>query len=598
MLPVRFINALCIVQLFYLFPRNDNKMKFCNDVSSDSVLSDNLYIELFEKKIRSDQKKQNKNLEAPTDLNLKPHKNCACAKVNLDEEFKSTINYNDLNSKPHKTCAVIKANLDEDFKSSIHHDDLDKDMDEVEAKNNGCWATKTIEKPKDEEKKFVQREPLIEKPCGEKVQAKEPLFEKNNKEKVKCKEKEAIVEKWDLKKEQTKNASMQCECHFPCDNELCKDCSKKQEEKKNDDDILFKNLTEETSCKDDQIFNEIIRNEKIKFINYCRQMKANYMKSYRKKSKERDNVILCSCQCCETNPTKKPSRLNCPPPPPLPCSCKCCSSPKRVPTCRNLCRVPPKQKQSCSTYCACCSPRKSVSFSPRYDCGTSCKCVQTVDLNASDYQCSCGECCRNRQTQGSDEESDDSYDPELYNLPYQNNDDYIDLIEELEEKLVKRNRNRVRRTMLEFENRSKQNKPLEKPILNHDEISESDEPILENLCEFKKRKQKTKTCPKTFKKPTCICASDRGDWEECFNENTDNNFVQSTATQNDPNKCSCMSRYSRSQKTKIKTKWKKNKKGEWCRVIENDEQPCCNCRNCCQQKITGCDFDSCDQYNY
>ncbi|KAL1513928.1 hypothetical protein ABEB36_003266 [Hypothenemus hampei] len=77
------------------------------------------------------------------------------------------------------------------------------------------------------------------------------------------------------------------------------------------------------------------------------------------------------------------------------------------------------------------------------------------------------------------EKSDE--DPYLTDLPYQNKDDYLGLVEELQDTLHSRNRNRVRRTMKEFEMKSKQNKPLEKPIIDYDETSESEEPLMRKL---------------------------------------------------------------------------------------------------------------------
>lgn len=68
-------------------------------------------------------------------------------------------------------------------------------------------------------------------------------------------------------------------------------------------------------------------------------------------------------------------------------------------------------------------------------------------------------------------------EPFSSDLPYQNNDDYLDLVQELEETLHSRNRNRVKRAMHEFESRSKQNKPLEKPIIDYDETGDSEEVI-------------------------------------------------------------------------------------------------------------------------
>lgn len=92
-----------------------------------------------------------------------------------------------------------------------------------------------------------------------------------------------------------------------------------------------------------------------------------------------------------------------------------------------------------------------------------------------------------------DEEGDDYYnDPHSnrHDLPYQNNDDYLDLVQELEETLQSRNRNRVRRAMQEFEHRSRYNKPLEKPIIDYDETSESEEPIIQKISQLTSEKQR------------------------------------------------------------------------------------------------------------
>ncbi|CAG9764438.1 unnamed protein product [Ceutorhynchus assimilis] len=73
------------------------------------------------------------------------------------------------------------------------------------------------------------------------------------------------------------------------------------------------------------------------------------------------------------------------------------------------------------------------------------------------------------------------YSDRLRDLPYQNNEEYLQLVEELQDTLHSRNRNRVKRAMQEFEARSKQNKPLEKPIINYDETSDSEEPIIRKI---------------------------------------------------------------------------------------------------------------------
>ncbi|XP_060526671.1 uncharacterized protein LOC132702186 [Cylas formicarius] len=82
--------------------------------------------------------------------------------------------------------------------------------------------------------------------------------------------------------------------------------------------------------------------------------------------------------------------------------------------------------------------------------------------------------------------------PSMTDLPYQNNDEYLDLVEELQETLHSRNRNRVKKAMEEFENRSRHNRPLERPIIDYEESSESEEPIIRKITEL--RGDKGKCC--------------------------------------------------------------------------------------------------------
>lgn len=63
---------------------------------------------------------------------------------------------------------------------------------------------------------------------------------------------------------------------------------------------------------------------------------------------------------------------------------------------------------------------------------------------------------------------DESYANDFLDLPYQNNEEYLKLLKELEKKLVARNRDRVRRTMVEFERLSRQNQSLKKPIFDYE----------------------------------------------------------------------------------------------------------------------------------
>lgn len=61
------------------------------------------------------------------------------------------------------------------------------------------------------------------------------------------------------------------------------------------------------------------------------------------------------------------------------------------------------------------------------------------------------------------EQSEDCYGEDFFQLPYQNNEEYNELLNELERKLVKRNKERVRKTMQEFEKRCRQNNPNPEP---------------------------------------------------------------------------------------------------------------------------------------
>lgn len=122
----------------------------------------------------------------------------------------------------------------------------------------------------------------------------------------------------------------------------------------------------------------------------------------------------------------------------------------------------------------------------------------------------------NSDTTSSEEDQEETYEDEEYaeeedhycnspgpyqdDLTYQNNEDYLDLVQELQETLHNRSRNRVHRAMKEFEHRSKYNKPLERPIINYDETSESEEPIIQKIY-FLTDKKKKNICTPCVKPP-------------------------------------------------------------------------------------------------
>lgn len=98
----------------------------------------------------------------------------------------------------------------------------------------------------------------------------------------------------------------------------------------------------------------------------------------------------------------------------------------------------------------------------------------------------CCHCRKSRKPYRSPSEilsdSDDSYTTDFLDLPYQNNEEYLKLLKELEKKLIARNKERVRRTMMEFEKRSRQNQNLEKPVCHYDSPKMSRKKHKNSIC--------------------------------------------------------------------------------------------------------------------
>ncbi|KAJ8955684.1 hypothetical protein NQ318_008555 [Aromia moschata] len=130
------------------------------------------------------------------------------------------------------------------------------------------------------------------------------------------------------------------------------------------------------------------------------------------------------------------------------------------------------------------SPGNAMSTSEEYEC-----CMRSRKprpVSNPPYRCPPPEFESDSSEFSDVPDEDDYYEDHTkrFDLPYQNSDDYLELVQELEETLQSRNRNRVRRAMQEFEHRSRCNKPLDQPILNYDETSESEEPIIEKLTQL------------------------------------------------------------------------------------------------------------------
>lgn len=159
---------------------------------------------------------------------------------------------------------------------------------------------------------------------------------------------------------------------------------------------------------------------------------------------------------------------------------------------------------------------RSICRNKKYNSGCSCpkcKCYHCCDCQACPYT--------------TDEEQTTSYSntsltTDFMDLPYQNNNEYLGLVHELEDTLSARNKERVRKTMREFEYLSKHNKSLEKPIFDDDDDAES------NTAAFHQYRQKhpharrrprsasagrnTKCC---CQKKDCICRFSRRALNDC-----------------------------------------------------------------------------------
>ncbi|XP_072379441.1 uncharacterized protein [Diabrotica undecimpunctata] len=161
-----------------------------------------------------------------------------------------------------------------------------------------------------------------------------------------------------------------------------------------------------------------------------------------------------------------------------------------------------------------------------YCTGTCSCCVRRADIPLVpippplEYDVSCSEDDLDLVVEEQSDQFFDSDDSERalsrYNdLPYQNSDQYIKLVQELEERLQSRNKSRVQRTLQEFERRSRLNKPLEKPVINYEETSESEEPLIKAISELaKKRNEDHKNFPCKGKACcTCILPAEKNEIE-------------------------------------------------------------------------------------
>lgn len=113
--------------------------------------------------------------------------------------------------------------------------------------------------------------------------------------------------------------------------------------------------------------------------------------------------------------------------------------------------------------------------------------------------------------------SNSSLNTDFMDLAYQNNNDYSGLVHELEDTLSARNKERVRKTMRQFEYLSKHNKSLEKPIFDDEE---EDVPIYYQSVpknQTSKRRPRSASDGKTNRgqKRECVCCYSRRAVDDC-----------------------------------------------------------------------------------
>ncbi|EFA06077.1 hypothetical protein TcasGA2_TC008913 [Tribolium castaneum] len=214
-----------------------------------------------------------------------------------------------------------------------------------------------------------------------------------------------------------------------------------------------------------------------------------------------------------------------------------------------------------------------------------CRCrrpEESSDCTETSYQtpapkrrtrCTC-RCRKNRRNYESPEslsdilsDSNDSVCTEFMELPYQNNEEYYKLLKELEKKLIARNKERVRRTMMEFEKRSRQNQNLEKPVCHY-----------EDSPKMGRKKHKNSIC--------CKCGR---------NKRTNSDILQNEKQWEDLEYCHAEPEPAPVSRTLKKCQWRIDPRtGEWVKVSFQQSDlsaPCGDCDNtpvkkecCCRKK--------------
>nr|XP_023022489.1 uncharacterized protein LOC111510781 isoform X2 [Leptinotarsa decemlineata] len=263
------------------------------------------------------------------------------------------------------------------------------------------------------------------------------------------------------------------------------------------------------------------------------------------------------CQQALRNKSSKPTKNEIYPVLPKPPTTPSQRMVKVVP-CDGSCKRCPRKPESCNSYQP--VPFRPPEYTAHYETSSS---DERIEDDEEDFE----------------EDDSDGYTSEGSrkhpDLPYQNNEEYLELVQELEETLQSRNRNRVHRAMKEFEYKSKYNRPLERPIINYGEASESEEPIMRKISELT---EKRRLC----KGDCCPCR--KGDPQNRQAPQPPRMKPQTVKTWNSP-KPTLMEQ----------TRWQMDKNsGEWFKTCQNlpkhavppgslspKREPCCGCSCSC-----------------
>lgn len=212
----------------------------------------------------------------------------------------------------------------------------------------------------------------------------------------------------------------------------------------------------------------------------------------------------------------------------------------------------------------------------RDQCYENCNCCHCnkYDMRSDSYPCDDSFSCY----------SDSSKNSNMIDLAYQNNDEYMDLVQELEDTLSQRNKERVRRTMREFEIMSSQNKNLEKPIFDDDEPAHDGK--LNKLQRRKGLQTHRKDCRCKSQEPhrrempevehRCVdyaAERDNGDYYE--QKRTNSGYVENVVRNMDPNPSipDQTRKFPKFKRSQCCTRWQMDPRtGEWFKVYDEYEQ--------------------------